>query len=295
MNKIITTALSFAFIITNFLGASAHGCYFYPPGKKFSVVDGTEDVFLFHDKVNAHLVVRTTLRAKKFPANFAWVLPLPSLPSKYEEIDGPFFQELSRLLPNQKEEGIKGQFGRPIESPAGSRSKAIQVHESVAMGQFVIQPIEILKDNSSAELNQWLKNNHFASSFHKNQGDYLKKGAAFLAIRVQMNSPSATELVSRPLHIVYKSEHLSFPLRYNHVGRTFDLNVYIFSEQELKKDLKSYYLERDFAAAYDNKRELPFVDAIIGNHKGFLTRYAGEKLNSNKKKLTELKEDPIFQ
>ena len=274
-----------------FFVSSSWACFYYPNSFKGMTSEGTEDIFLYHDGVNANMIIRTTLQAKKFPAEVAWILPFPSLPSKYEEIKGPFFQELQDILPDREKFGSRGSKAGMLAAGGGG---SIKVHESVTLGQYVIQPIEILKDDSAQELNAWLKKNRFKMAPHRNQKAYLKKGAALLAIRMQLNQSTATELVSHSLHITYPSDRLSVPLRFSHIGRTLDLNLYVFSNHEMKKDLNKFYLSRDTSASYENQRLHPFVDSLLLKQKGYITLYTAKKLNSKTKSLHKLTDDPFF-
>ena len=271
-----------------FFSSAALACFYFPPLYKGST-DGTQDVFLFHDGANAHMVIRTTLQAKKFSSRIAWVLPFPSLPSSYEEISGPIFGELSDILHPIDQSAPQSKGVGTIGGGAG-----IKVHESVTLGQFVIQPIEILKNNSTKELNGWLKENNFQTTAHSSQKVYLKKGAALLAIRMELNQPTANELVSQSLHITYRSDRLSVPLRFMHIGRTLDLNLYVFSNREMQKNLGNFYLNRDASKSYENLRLQPFVDSLLLKQKGFITQYSGKRLNSKTKRLEKLPDDPFF-
>lgn len=264
--------------------SSSWGCFYFPTTYKLNSAKEYKDIFLSHDGENAHMVIRTTLQAKKIPKEIAWVLPLPSLPSKYEEIAGPFFNEINHFFPakNTLEEG----FGKGHHDKGTDLNKGLVIHEAVATDQYIIQPIEILKDNSTDELNAWLKKNKFKQTVQKISKNYLKKGSAFLAIRMQMNNPG-TELVSHSLHIIYKTDHLSAPIKFSASGLSVNLNLYVFSHHELIKDFKNISLDRTPSIAYENKGLNPFVDDLIGKQKGFLTLYNGNNLKSKF-------EDPVF-
>ena len=64
-------------------------CIHVPRTYKGVVAENTKQALLFHDGANAHLIVDTNLQAKSglLPEMMAWVIPLPSLPSHYEEAD----------------------------------------------------------------------------------------------------------------------------------------------------------------------------------------------------------------
>lgn len=279
------TIAQLSMIIAVLLSASSGwGCFLFPRNYKINTVKESEDIFFSHDGENAHMVIRTTLRAEKLPKEIAWVLPISSLPSKYEEIAGPFFNEVNYLFPDTTRGLEKGYGGGGVG--AKLKRPGIKIHETVTSEQYVIQPIEILKDNSTDELNAWLTKNKFKQINSKISKAYFKKGSAFLAIRMQMNKPGA-ELVSHSLHITYKTDQLSVPVNFSPTGTNLDLNIYVFSHNELKKEFKNISIDRVPSVAYENKGLNPFVDDIIGKQKGFVTLYKANDLSSKS-------EDPMF-
>lgn len=145
----------------------SHSCFYFDKAYKGKITEGQKDIFLFHDGENAHLVVQIILRSKKFPAEIAWILPFPTLPSKYEEMNGPFFFELRSFFKTDTGHR-KGSYGLGAAAGGGPK-EGIKVHPTITEGQYTIQPIEILKDNSAKELNAWLKKNNFNSMPHENQ------------------------------------------------------------------------------------------------------------------------------
>jgi hypothetical protein len=281
----------FAFVSAMLLLVSfSQACFQTPKGFYAGLSEGVKEVFLFHDGTNGHMVIRTRLNAKRFPKKVAWVLPLPAMPTKYEEIDGPIFGELNEIFPVPP-----GSFGGgSTEGATKGIGSAIRVHAPVTVGQFVIQPIEIMKDGSVQELNAWLEKNKFEKLSAGHEKTYLKKGAAFLVINMEMNRPGESGLLSRPLHIVYPSDQVTYPIKSHHEGWKFDLDLFVFSKQALKKDLAALNLQRTESVPYENKHLHPFVDKMISAKGGFFTRYSGQELNSNDKPVSALPSDPTF-
>jgi hypothetical protein len=272
---------------------TSDACLHYPQEYRGKLREGLQEAFLFHDGKDAHLVVRTNLNADKFPKEIAWVLPFPSLPSAYEEINGPFFERIKSLFPDATD----GMLGETKGNGPNKRSGAqpgIKIHKTVEAGSFKIQPIEILSDSAFQELSDWLKKNKYNPMPAELQKPYLKKGAAFLAIRMQMDFPGG-ELRSKSLHVTYKADDLSLPIRFTHETRTFDLDLYVFSSKELKKDLGDFHLRPIGSVAYKNQGHMPFVDAVIGKRDGYFTLYQARDLNTDSKKLSKLNSDPSFQ
>lgn len=287
MKTLISLILAISFYTT-----SAFACLHFSNTYQSRMQEGLQEIFMFHDGTNAHMVVRTHLESKKFPTEVAWVLPFPSLPKKYEEIKGIFFEEVKGLFPSVN---VQKGFGEGLgKGRATGRGTGIKVHETVVLDSYQIQPIEILEEGSGNEFNVWLKKNKFNPMPLENQKYYLKKGAVFLAIRMNLNKPATENLISKPLHIVYESDKLSAPMKFTHDTREFDLDLYVFSKKELTKDLTKMYLKQNGSAAYENKRNTPFLDALLGKNKGFITRYSGHGLNKKGQLVKELTHDPEF-
>lgn len=270
---------------------SAFACLHYPMGYRESLRDVKQQAFLFHDGTNAHMVVATSFFSSKLPREVAWVLPLPSVPSEYHEIKGPFFEELNRLMPVDRA-GIVRQGG--IGSGEGGFGGGIKVHPKVLTESYEVQPIEILSDDAGSELNSWLKKHKYNPMPMDLQKPYLKKGAAFLAIRMQLKHPIEGVLRSAPLHLVYAADRLTYPLRLTHATRQFDLDLFVFSKNGLKDDLKGFYLRKSDSAAYKNEGLFPFLDDILKTNKGSVTLYRGYGLNSEAQSFKGLIADPEF-
>lgn len=280
------------FVVILFLVKNAFACLHFSKDFKGSLTEGTQEFLVFHDGQNAHMVLRTELMAKKYPKEIAWVLPFPSLPSKYEEVEGPLFFELDQLFPEKK---VDYASSKGMPSAAGFEGRGgVKIHQSVTVGNYQIHPIEILNEKSGEELNQWLTKNKFNSMPKDKQKRYIKKGATFLAIRMNLNRPSGRSLQSRPLHVVYKSENLSVPILFTHDNRVFDLKLYVFTQKEINTDFSGLYLDRIGSVPYKNEHLRPMIDSFIGGKVGWITYYNGKELNSSKKKLNLLTEDPTF-
>lgn len=282
----------FLAFMTILSGTGSWACLHYQNSHQFELKEALQEVFLSHDGAEAHMVLRTRLNAQKFPKELAWVIPFPSMPTKYEELDGPFFEELQRNSPEGELSGY-GSAGlrKGVEKELGAGFK---VHQTKSVGGFKIQPIEILNESAGNEFNIWLKKNKFNSMPMALQKIYLKKGAVFLALRMDLSHPRGQELVSRPLHISYKSNELTMPIKFTHDQRAFDLKMYVFSSKNLEGKLDKQYFTSSEAAPYKNEGMLPFVDAIIGKKQGFITLFIAKDLNGSGRKLRDLKQDPKF-
>ncbi len=199
--------------------------YFNAKIKPSTFQENDREALLFHDGEAANLILKTGFSGK-LPSKIAWVFPVPSKPIDYKVTSFRIFKTLNAYIePNYE--------GRSPAAPKlgalkSMKSDGIKVHEATQVGQYEIIPIEILSESSGGELNDWLKSQGFNASPPEIQRPYLKKGAFFLAIRADL---SGTISEIEPLWIRYKSDQLSFPLRFTHDYRSFNLKVYFLTTQ----------------------------------------------------------------
>jgi hypothetical protein len=180
------------------------------------------EAFMFRDPKAVNLILKTGFKGK-LPPKLAWVFPLPSKPLSYKEVEPALFDELRDYFSQAMQLG-GGTDSMTNAVPARAMLKGIAVHEKVIVGGYEIIPIEIVKESGAGEeLNQWLRNQNFIELPARIQKPYLKKGAYFLAIRM---NPRGAEMSVKPLWIRYASDHMSFPLRFTHDERTFDFTLY---------------------------------------------------------------------
>src|SRR6185437_3772412 len=139
-------------------------------------------------------------------------------PKHYEEVSNDVFKELTGLV------SVQRQASWGMRGPRAA--KGILVHEPKEVGQYKIQEIEIVDENSGKELNAWLAAHHYNEMPLDLQKPYLKKGAVFLAITVTLDSKDAS---FKPLHIAYPANDLRLPIKFTHDTRVFDVNVFVFS------------------------------------------------------------------
>src|SRR4051812_42433092 len=76
------------------------GCMHFNKDYKYEIKEGVKTAFLFHEGKSAHLIVKTELQTLNgpLPKELAWVMPFPSLPTKYEETEDAVFDELEKVI-----------------------------------------------------------------------------------------------------------------------------------------------------------------------------------------------------
>lgn len=276
--------------------ASSQACVHTPRTYKGTVTEKTKEALLFSDGVNTHLIIRTNLQASSgaLPNTMAWVIPLPALPSHYEETDPGIFAELFHVVETAN-------VARQGKERAGERtasvqmmSKSILVHPMQTIGSYQVQPIEVLDpQNAGSELNSWLLANGFGAVPPENQRYYLKRGSVFLALKLHGLSGSFSDV--KPLHIVYKSSALSLPLKFSTHSGVFDVEMYAFTPGPLDRDLlKADHLFADPSVKITDASAAPLLWQLAGHREGYLTRYEGRDLNEPYDPVKALAADPAI-
>jgi len=265
-------------------------CIHFPQDYKETITEGKKEILVFQTADEAHLIIKTNLSAKKLPSQMAWVLPVPSLPSGYSEEDPKIFNELHQLTEENRFLNLRSRQEGII------KSAGIQVHEKQLVGDYSIEPISILADNSAREFNEWLIKNSYNPMPYENQKNYLKKGSVFLAIKLK---PSGATAELKPLHIRYKGK-ISIPLKFTHDQRHFDADIYYFTDGALKKDPtlfrkkfpSPYFSEASFSNPTIEKA--PTLMKLLRKDSGILVKIEARDLNGPGKELSKLASDPSF-
>ena len=271
-------------------------CVHTPRTYKGTVTEKTEEALLFHDGVNAHLIIRTNLQATSgsLPETMAWVIPLPSLPSHYEEVDPALFPELFQVVEKASEAHERSIFAlKQRTKTAETAPPGILVHPMQVVGSYQVQPIEVLDPKSAGgELNHWLLANGFGTVSPQHQRPYLRKGAVFLALKIHGLRGGFSEI--KPLHIVYKSETLSLPLKFANNFGTFNVDLYAFTPHALDSGLlRSDNLSGDTSVEIKSAADAPLLWRLAGR-RGFLTRFEGYGFNGTGAAIRSLKTDPTI-
>ncbi len=274
----------------------ASACIHVPRTYKGVVTEKTKEALLFNDGANTHLIIRTNLHATSgtLPGTMAWVIPLPTLPSHYEEADPSLFPELFRVVETANEEReshlrMKGTLQTASATPSG-----ILVHPMQMVGSYQVQPIEVLDPkNAGSELNSWLLANGFGAVPPANQQYYLKRGNVFLTLKLHGLKGSFSDV--KPLHIVYKSSVLSLPLKFSTHSGVFDVEMYAFTPGPLDRDLlKADNLFADPSVKITDAPAAPLLWQLAGHKRGYLTRYEGRDLNQPYNQVKSFASDPTI-
>ncbi len=276
----------------------ACACIHVPRTYKGTVTEKTKEALLFHDGVNAHLIIRTNLQASSgsLPETMAWVIPLPSLPSHYEEADPNLFPEMFRAVEKANEDREREAAAHWATKAAGipSPTQSIRVHPMQTVGGYQVQPVEVLDlKNAGGALNHWLVANGFSAIPTETQRPYLKKGAVFLTLRLHGLHGGFSDI--KPLHIVYKSDTLSLPLKFSANSGVFDVEMYAYTPGPLKGTLLGGdRLYADPSVSVREAADAPLLWRAAGARGGYLTRFEGWNFNAPQRSVRALASDPMI-
>lgn len=294
--SLLLPALAAAFALTAF--APARACIHRPRDYKGVVTEKTKEALLFRVGKNVHLIIKTSLQSPgTLPDTMAWVIPLPSLPSHYEEADPALFPELFRVT--ETESSLEQTLGLPMPRTKGLGGlKSIKLHPEQIVGSYRIWPIEIRSvRNGGAALNNWLTQNGFGAVPVENQRYYLHKGAVFLALKITHLTGSTADI--KPLHIVYKADKLTLPLKFSTHSGPFNVLLYTFAPERPKVSsftslFRTSYLNATGCAPIGAPNvSAPLLARLTGHRAGYLTRYEGY-FNTDDHLVKDLSADPNF-
>ncbi len=207
------------------------------------------------------------------------------VPLDYKESDPKIFEVL---------------FKRVTPIPLGMTPRSsigLVFHEKKFVGKYEIQPIELKDYSTGKELLDWFNANGFKTK-NKDIGYYLKHHYAYLAIKINDLNDKKIEL--KPLHIIYKSNELSVPLKFDSLSGVFDVNLYFLTQKKIT-DLQMFdskQLSLDGEWAFLTPIEFDPIKAGLEKEnlpKGYLYQFKGKAINSTYNQLKDWTEDPSIK
>ena len=217
----------------------AKGCCMVPASYKGTISQSGQEGILFHKGDREELILRINyqIQGDTKPDRFAWVITVPEEPDRYGVADGELFEDMFDWAE-------KAMFRKPL-LPTKSAPRAlkadsekaggVELGKRVQVGPYDIQPVRARGADALGALNAWLKKNGFPTEDPGHMKYFIDKEFTFLAIKI--NPPKGEKTVRaggdvEPLHLSFKSEKVYYPLRFSSRQGVFDLNLYVFTEEE---------------------------------------------------------------
>jgi len=291
MKRILSSWVLAAAVLLSPVAAEACGGFFCSQ----TPIDQTGERVLFgvnDGNVTAHIQILYQGEAERF----AWVLPLPSQPTRIGVGTDMLFQQLSnRTRPrfnvqwmNNNGCGFYGwgfsqelaADGGPPNAGGGPR-KGVDVLEEDAVGPYDYAVIKGTTTDSGDAVFQWLKDNDYDQPDMAKDivTTYVAENHVFVAIRLQSNQNTGD---IQPLVMDFPFPASCIPLRLTSIAATEDMDVWVYMLGHHRAVPVNYFSVEinekriDWIQNGSNYSELAgeAVDTAAG--RGFLTEFAGD-------------------
>lgn len=193
--------------------AHADGVFVWQKG--VDIEEPSQKAVILYDDGIEDLVLQVQYAGE--PADFAWVVPLPSEP-KVSRVDGDVFSELSLHTQQRARIGMQSLGAMPSEA------EGVEVLQHQKIG---IYDVAVLQYGDAASLVKWLNENGFTLPDKAEPiiADYVKRKWIFSALRIH---PDAKELWAQgkvekgtlaPLKFTFASPQIVYPLKISSLNK----------------------------------------------------------------------------
>ncbi|HLJ53751.1 MAG TPA: DUF2330 domain-containing protein [Chthonomonadaceae bacterium] len=173
---------------------------------------------------------------------FAWIVPVPSLPLGYAQLDNRCFHELDDLLPVYrlvKSGGGPGGFGGGQgDQGSGRPERSLLAYPPHVTGDYTILPLRVVGPEGVQELKGWLARNGFGPLNEGSLAYYAAHGWTFLAIKANVHGWTAGQAQSlAPLRISFATNRLVFPMKM--ASGEVNATLFVLTSAELPNPAKA--------------------------------------------------------
>lgn len=252
MNWRITVA-SLALVSTcslAYLHTPAEACIHPPKEFKYPIKAGSQrGLIMFHDG-KQQLVVAPSYKIEGVPEarikndaiegfnSLAMIIPVPSLPEEYAEVDARLFSDLDKFTEPQgdAQKSLRGGHGPDQNSPDEKEADGATFYKSVKAGAYTIQPVKANGEKGGIELNTWLDQNGFGAVREDLLKYYIDNDFYWLAVKLSAEKGLPTSGNLKPLRMTIATETPFFPLKIRGGEGEFDAELWVISAQKLDLD-----------------------------------------------------------
>ncbi len=264
---------------------AAHACgCFAPPDPSVPIVQAGERIaFAMEDgDVIAHIQIQYSGDAEEF----AWLVPLPSLPEMTLGTDELFTQLIATTQPKYivnrefEECSLLGEGsaadGSPSSSPTGSDEGPLVSRDTIGPYDYAI-----LKADSKQPMLDWLSSERFfvPAGTEEVVDPYIRPGAYFLALKLRSGESSGD---LQPVVLRYRSDLPMIPIVLTSVAADPDMGILVWMLGEHRAIPRNYYHTELNDAALDWLNGAQnYVEVVTravdeaNRHHSFVTEYAG--------------------
>lgn len=173
---------------------------------------------------------RAAKPGQTLPADFAWVIPVPTAPDQYRVADSKLFELADKLAekfkkpePKQKFLGGMGAFGG-----GGFVVGGVEVVHQTRVGEYEITALKGHGPKAATEVNAWLASHDYLGIPVADMEFYTAKNWTFLAVKVAAGKTERGDL--RPLHLSFASPRLVYPMKLAPPVDSFTMRAFLFTE-----------------------------------------------------------------
>jgi hypothetical protein len=182
-------------------------------------------VFWRAGKEDLILKVDVDVEGKTAPASLAWVVPVPTKPTDYAEVDPKVFEAMFKAWVQER-----GQYRTPkgrVFAVAGSAGRAVKVVERRTVGAY---EISVVSAKDPAALNVWLKGQGYGVVPEESLRFYVERKHTWVCVKTR---PAGKRLELKPLRITFATPRIVYPLKFSTHQGTFDFTLYVITEHPL--------------------------------------------------------------
>jgi len=219
----------------------------HAPARFTAYVDsGAQRGLVFFDNGREELVIQpaytvntTELKPDQFTDDgllknfnaFAWLVPLPSLPDSYAEVEPKVFDDLAGFteVVSRIPEPERG----PDEAKIYTDDDKVEFLEALEVGAYTIQPLKATGEAGGKELASWLKDNGFGELDERVSRFYVEGGFYWLAIKLSAPAGLPEEASAKPLRISFKTTRPVYPLKIYDKRGELDLELWLVTRDSV--------------------------------------------------------------
>lgn len=148
--------------------------------------------------------------------SFAWLIPLPSLPDSYTEVDADLFDDIDKFtevesrLPASSDARDREDDGAIV---GGREDDSLEFLETLDVGDYSVQPIKTNGEEGAKELKAWIKDNDFKALDDRVLRYYVEENFYWLAVKLESKDGLPAEAQLKPLHISFRSGYPVYPYK----------------------------------------------------------------------------------
>jgi hypothetical protein len=225
-------------------------------GPPVAVTQRGQQAIIIHHDGREELIIEVDYQSAQAPPSLAWVIPLPSIPDRYEITSPTLFEEMEQAAElNWGHVGCRSRGPAQQSAPIPTSIPALNLLEVVAVGPYTIQPIQASGELGLAALGRWMTDNGFSEIPEEELAYYIQRQWVFLAVRA--TPPEGGEMGTAgalpPLHISFLTSAIVYPLKLSaHMG-VFPVTLYVLTDHAVEREVFRGARERGFFVSGANE------------------------------------------